>query len=237
MSAQRSRLPDHLALRIALATRELDGVDTARMVLTLLAITGGPLTEARLGRVRASRLRISLSEGLDTPLFSERQLQRAISLLRGRGVPLLEPALPVAQAYREGDLPDSVRIACASDQGECLDAGFTGCRRFLIYQVSSRGSRLIDVRTPGLGGEEPQRYALRSQLLEDCHLLYTLSIGGPASARVIRAGIHPIKVAAPVATREVIEKLQRALALGAPPWLAKIMGVSADQRVRFSGAH
>lgn len=241
-ATHRPRLPDHLALRIALAARELTGVDTARMVRALLAITGEPLTDARLCRVRVSRLRVSLLTVLgedsgSTLLLSERQLQRAISLLRGRGVQMPQPVLPIPQAYCEGDLPDSVRIACASDHGERLDAGFSGCTRFLIYQVSPIASRLIDIRTPEPIAQEQQRHARRAELLADCDLLYTLSIGGAASARVIRAGMHPIKVREPVATREVIEKLQRVLAQGAPPWLAKAMGARPDQRVRLRSGH
>ncbi|HEX8545064.1 MAG TPA: dinitrogenase iron-molybdenum cofactor N-terminal domain-containing protein [Pseudomonas sp.] len=230
------RLADHLALRIALAARELTGIDTAHLIAALLAITGEPLTESRLCRVRASRLRASLGDG-GSLLFSDRQLQCVIELLRGRGVQMPEPVLPAVAPYCEGDLPDSIRIACASDHAEYLDAGFAGCARFLIYQVSPLASRLIQLRTPEFSDEQSPQHASRAELLKDCELLYTLSIGGPACARLIRAGVHPIRIADPVPTCEVIDKLQRVLARGAPPWLAKIMGDGPDQRVRFNGVY
>ena len=43
----RAPLPAHLALRIALAARELNGVDTGQLLRTLLSVTGEPITEAR----------------------------------------------------------------------------------------------------------------------------------------------------------------------------------------------
>lgn len=231
-------LPGHLALRIALAARELKDVDTARLLRALLAVTGEPITEARLGKLRMARLRAALlTPGPDEAApaeLTERQLQRAVGLLKGRGVRMPEEPLPVVQPYREGELPDSVRIACASDQGECLDGSFGRCARYLIYQVSPRSSRLIALREAGSLGEDEDRHARRAELLQDCQLLYTLSIGGPAAAKVIRAGVHPVKVAQPVPAREIVAELQRVLAAVPPPWLAKAMGAEPDQRVRFT---
>ncbi len=221
-------LPAALALRIALAARELEGVDTARLLRAVLAVTGEPITVTRLDRVRVSRLRARLLEQAcahDSALvLGERQLQRAVSLLRGRGVRMPEIPLPVPEAYRDGDLRDSVRIACASDQGECLDGSFGTCARFLIYQISPSASRLIDLREPAQPrAAEQDRLAQRAELLQDCQLLYTLSIGGPAAAKVIRAGVHPIKIAGPAPVRDIVAELQRVLATAPPPWLAKAM--------------
>lgn len=233
------RLPDHLALRIALAAREIQGMDTARLLLAVLAVTGEPITAARLEKLRVSRLRTRLLIPSDSnaqpQAINERQLQLAISLLRGRGVHMPQEPLPIPEAYRDGDLRDSVRIACASNQGEYLNGSFGNCARFLIYQISPNASRLIALREPAPVCEEEDRLSLRAKLLHDCQLLYTLSIGGPAAAKVIRAGVHPVKLSAPVPAREIVEELQRVLASAPPPWLAKAMGVEPDQRVRFTG--
>lgn len=233
-----ARLPAHLALRIALAARVLKGVDTALLLRALIAAVGEPITEARLAKLRGSRLRARLLEagggGEASPVISEGQLQRALSLLKGRGVRMPEEPPPTPQPYREGELQDSVRIACASDNGERLDGSFGNCARFLVYQISPSASRLIDVRQPGTCSAEEDRNALRAQLLADCQLLYTLSIGGPAAAKVIRAGVHPVKLARPQPAREIVEELQRVLATAPPPWLAKAMGAEPGRRVRFT---
>ncbi|PMR73787.1 dinitrogenase iron-molybdenum cofactor N-terminal domain-containing protein [Billgrantia endophytica] len=233
---ERSRLPAHLALRIALAARELSGVETARLLDALLAATGGRITEARLGKLRLARLRACLrvSIGVAASVPSERQLQRAVGLLKGRGVSMPEEPLPIPLPYCEGeDLCGSVRIACASNEGERLDGRFSNCARFLIYQISPCANRLIALRQPAPPGEDEDRHTARAELLRDCQLLYTLSIGAPAAAKVVRAGVHPVKVGDPVPAREIVEELQRVLAAAPPPWLAKAMGVEPDQRLRF----
>jgi len=59
------------------------------------------------------------------------------------------------------------------------------------------------------------------------------SIGGPAAAKVIRADIYPIKVPDVV---EAVDKLHEFQAVfdAPPPWFAKILGVSAEDRKRFN---
>ncbi|MBB3103897.1 dinitrogenase iron-molybdenum cofactor N-terminal domain-containing protein [Azomonas macrocytogenes] len=235
-----ARLPAHLALRIALAARALKGVDTACLLQALIAAVGEPITEARLAKLRASRLRSRLLEAgsAETPssplVLTDRQLQQALGLLKGRGVKMPEEPLPKPQAYQEGDLQDSIRIACASDGGERLDGIFSNCTRFLIYQISPRESRLIALREPGSCRKDMDRHAYRAELLQDCQLLYTLSIGGPAAAKVVRAGVHPVKLARALPAREIVEELQRVLATAPPPWLAKAMRRSRDSSHDFS---
>ncbi len=236
-----ARLPAHLALRIALAARALKDIDTAWLLQALIAAVGEPITEARLAKLRASRLRSKLmatgssdSACNKSSLLTERQLQQAIGLLKGRGVKMPEEPLPALENYLEGDLRDSIRIACASNSGERLDGIFSSCTRFLIYQISPQESRLIDLREPGPCAKDMDRHAYRATLIQDCQLLYTLSIGGPAAAKVVKAGIHPIKLAHALPAREIVEELQRVLATAPPPWLAKVMGAEPGQRIRFS---
>lgn len=64
-------------------------------------------------------------------------------------------------------------------------------------------------------------------------MLYVASIGGPATAKVVKADIHPIKDAAGGSARERMVALQPILGEKAPPWLAKAMGQLPEERVRF----
>lgn len=232
--SQQERLPAHLALRIALAARALKGIDTASLVRVLIAAVGEPITEARLAKLRASRLRSRLSEQALTEELTDRQIHRALGLLKGRGVSMPEDPLPAPQAYQAGDMPDSIRVACASNTGDALDGIFGSCSRFLIYQISPQENRLIELRDAQCAADHSDRHAYRAELLKDCHLLYTLSIGGPAAAKVVRMGVHPVRVARAVPAKEIVEELQRVLATAPPPWLAKVMGAEPGQRVRFS---
>jgi nitrogen fixation protein NifX len=222
-------LSDEVALRIALAARALPDTDTARLIRVLDDAVGLPPTERKLARLKVK----SLKEALDGELadIDTGALKEAVAILRGEAEIDTDPP-PAAEPYADGDMPDSIRVACASNNGELLDGHFGSCRRFLIYQVSSCESRLIDVRVPD-DAEAEDKNAYRAGLIADCQVLYAASIGGPAAAKVVKADIHPMKDGAGGSVRERLVALQGVLASQAPPWLAKVMGKTPGERVRF----
>ena len=67
----------------------------------------------------------------------------------------------------------------------------------------------------------------------DCQILFVASIGGPAAAKVVRYGIHPIKKPQAGSALDEIKALQSVIGKDAPPWLSKVMGQSHEQRIRF----
>ncbi len=73
----------------------------------------------------------------------------------------------------------------------------------------------------------------RAELIQDCQVLYIASVGGPAAAKIVKLGIHPIKLSAIDPITEVVDQLQSVIAGTPPPWLAKVMGVEATDRFRF----
>jgi nitrogen fixation protein NifX len=131
-------------------------------------------------------------------------------------------------------MPDAIRVACASNSGEALDGHFGSCNRFLIYQVSRDEIRLIDVRETAASGGGEDKNAWRARLIADCQVLFVASIGGPAAAQVVKAGIHPVKDSRGGNARAPLGELQEKLASAPPPWLAKAMGHAAEDRVRFT---
>ena len=161
-------------------------------------------------------------------------LKQALALLKGQGADDIEPP-PALDAYTHGDLPGSIRVACASNGGELLDGHFGSCRRFLVYQVAANDFRLIDARTIDDTAAEAKddKNAYRAALIKDCQVLYVASIGGPAAAKVVKLDIHPIKFPNGGSAREHIAALSAVLADKAPPWLAKVMGQGTEERVRF----
>lgn len=58
-------------------------------------------------------------------------------------------------------------------------------------------------------------------------------IGGDESCR---ADIFPIKLPKGRPASEVVQRFQQALVESPPPWLTKILGVSADKRLRLYNA-
>ncbi len=224
-----SPISEDIALRIGLAARALPDTDPARMIRVLADAVGLPPTAEKLAALRVK----DLKSAADGELADQDQdaLKAALAILKGEGLDDPDP-LPALDNYEDGDLPDSIRVACASDNGELLDGHFGAARRFLVYQVSADACRLIDVRrVRDLGQEDKNAY--RAGLIRDCQVLYVASIGGPAAAKVIKADIHPIKDAAGGSARDRMAALQRILADKPPPWLAKVMGKSPQERIRF----
>jgi nitrogen fixation protein NifX len=218
-----------IALRIALAARVLPDTDVSRLLKVLDSAIGLPPTLTALETLTVKKLKAA-SEGELSEITSS-DLKQALALLKGEGETAEE--LPPTVAYQEGDMTDSVRVACASNNGELLDGHFGSCNRFLVYQINASEVRLIDIRNIHGAKEAEDKNAFRANLIEDCQVLYVASIGGPAAAKVVRAGVHPIKYPRGGETRDQLSELQKVIAGNPPPWLAKIMGKEAEERVRF----
>ncbi|KAB2922305.1 MAG: dinitrogenase iron-molybdenum cofactor biosynthesis protein [Dechloromonas sp.] len=222
------------ALRIALAARALNGLDVRALVGALIEKLDTPLTESKLGTLTVEDLRVILAgdfaeQGCHVGVEPE-ALKEAIRLLWGQGV--VNSDFPAIEAYTDGDMPGSLRVAIAANRGENLDGHFGSCERFLVYQVSPTDIRLVDVRSTVEADGAEDRNAARSALINDCQIVYVQSIGGPAAAKVVRAGVHPVKKPGGGPAREALAELQQRLTCP-PPWLAQIMGVPAASLARF----
>ncbi len=222
-----------IALRIGLASRELPDTTPATMMKVLNDIIGLPPTPAKLKKVSVKHLK-SACDG-EFSHIPAANLKEAAAYLRGeKSVEFDDDSLPKPVAFEEGDMPGSIRVAISSNSGESLDGHFGSCTRYLIYQVSAQEIRLIDVRTGQTESEDSEdKMSARADAVGDCQLLYVVSIGGPAAAKVVRRNVHPIKRPvggdAPVLLADLQENLK-----GQPaPWLAKVMGMCVEDRIRF----
>lgn len=214
-----------LALRIGLAARALPDTDAKRLLSVLTDCVGLPLTEQKLLGLSLDALKAAAKgefSAIDLPL-----LTHALSILQS------DLNAPAQQAYKEGDMPGSVRIACASNDGINVDGHFGSCSQFLVYQVSADEIRLIDIRSTDCQQEVEDKNLFRAELIQDCQVLYIASVGGPAAAKIVKLGIHPIKLPAIDAIAGVLGQLQNVIAGTPPPWLAKVMGIEASERFHF----
>jgi nitrogen fixation protein NifX len=219
------------ALRIALAARSLPDIVLAEFVGALADRLGLPLSTEKLGSVTVADLQQVLKGGGAEQAFERSALEQAVRCLRGEeGVEADEPQIAT---YVDGDMPESIRVAVASNSAENLDGHFGSCLRFLVYQVSRAEIRLIAARPTGQTDAAEDKNAARAELIGDCHVVCVQSIGGPAAAKVVRAGLHPLKFSEPRPARATLGKLQDALAVP-PPWLAKIVGVAPATLARFA---
>ena len=223
-------ITDEIALRIGLAARELPDTDAARLLRVLADAVGLPPTAKKLEGLKVKDLKVA-ADG-EFAAVDTTALKTALACLKGEYEVESDP-LPPVQTYRDGEFPRSIRVACASNRGAVLDGHFGSCKRFLIYQVSQDESRLIDIRPIDDADAEDDRNDYRASLIRDCQLLFVASIGGPAAAKVVKAGIHPIKKPEVVDADREMQQLQAVIGKDAAPWLAKVMGQSPQERIRF----
>lgn len=222
------------ALRIAQAARVLDNVNAGAFAAKLGDQIGLPITEEKLAKVTVADLKFILSgEETVEPDVDSASIKLAVRHLWGATGE--DEGFPQPQAFREGDLPGSLRVAVASNSEENLDGHFGSCPRFLIYQVGRNEIRLIDVRPTVLTDEAEDKNVARANLIKDCQIVYVQSIGGPAAAKAVRANVHPVKAPEGGQASIALQRLQAVLD-APPPWLAKILGVQAKSLIRFSEA-
>lgn len=220
------------ALRIAMAARALPGVNLAAFVHALGERLGLPVTDDKLARMTVADLKAMLQgDEIVDPGVDGSALKAAVRYLWGEGLaddaPVADPDIPQGEG--------ALTVAVASNSGEQLDGHFGSCKRFLIYRVAEDGIWLAAVCTALQADGAEDRNAARAELLAGCQLVYVQSIGGPAAAKVVRAGVHPVKHPAGGAAREVLRPLQQVLG-SPPPWLARALGRKAQSLERFSSA-
>jgi len=220
------------ALRIALAAKALEEVNPRAFTIKLAEKIGLPVTEDKLATVTVAEIKLLLTgEETIEPEQDTASIKLAVRYLWGENGD--DSDIPKPDVYKDGDMPDSLRVAVASNTGENLDGHFGSAPRFLVYQVGKSEIRLIDVRPTLLADEAEDKNVARSEMIDDCQIVYVQSIGGPAAAKVVRAGIHPVKIATAGPARAAIAGLQAVLD-APPPWLAKLMGVEAKSLAQFA---
>lgn len=145
--------------------------------------------------------------------------------MTARRLRLIEPESPVT------DSETPLRIAIATNDLEHLDAHFGSARKVAIYEVTSRSARMVEVLEFGAVTDQKgahdgidDRITPKVEALAGCALLFVLAIGGPSAARVVRAGIHPIKRKTPEPIAEVLAQTQTMLKGSPPPFLRKALG-------------
>lgn len=220
------------ALRIAQAARVLADVNAGAFAAKLGEQIGLPITEEKLAKVTVADIKLILSgEETVDPDVDGASIKLAVRHLWGASED--EENLPPVVAYKDGEMPGSLRVAVASNSEENLDGHFGSCPRFLIYQVGSDEIRLIGIRSTAVADDAEDKNVARANLIKDCQIVYVQSIGGPAAAKAVRANIHPVKAPEGGKASIALQRLQAVLD-APPPWLAKILGVEAKSLSRFS---
>lgn len=219
------------AFRIALAAKALAEVKPAAFTIKLAEKLGLPITEEKLATLTVADLKLILGgEETVEPDVDTASIKLAVRFLWGENGD--DSSVPKPEPYVDGEMPGSLRVAVASNTADQLDGHFGSAPRFLVYQVGKEAIKLVDVRPTLVADDAEDKNVARSELINDCQIVYVQSIGGPAAAKVVRANVHPIKFPQAVPAREALARLQGTLE-SPPPWLARIMGVKAKSLAQF----
>jgi nitrogen fixation protein NifX len=212
------QMSNEAALRVAMAVKSLPNIDIKSLLGLLIQHLGEPLSEQKLMSLSPKSFRILVSS-LDESI-SRRDVTSALAVLTNQGLDGVDA--PVVPDYPPLPGP-KLRVAVTSNQGEQLNGHYGSCLRMLVYEVSGSCYQLVDSRPVdnSLKGESRSDYML--SLITDCHILFTLSIGGPAAAKVTRAYIHPVKKTQACVAEEVLAELAKVIAGTPPPWMLKLL--------------
>ena len=117
-----------------------------------------------------------------------------------------------------------LRVCFATGDGIVVDQHFGRCDRFDVYGLTAREAVLVASRLVApAGDDEGDRITGRLDAVRDCAILHVADIGGSAAARVVNAGVHPLKVPSGSPVDALTVRLQGVLAGTPPPWLRKVL--------------
>jgi len=131
-------------------------------------------------------------------------------------------------------LLNPMKVAFATKDFESVDAHFGGAKEFAVYNVSVDGFELngvIKTDTSSLKGDEKTEFKVEA--LKGINLMYCESIGGTAAAKVIRAGINPMKVQEYTKIEHILNDLVRMIGDNPPPWIKRIMNIETTEDPRL----
>ena len=117
-----------------------------------------------------------------------------------------------------------MKIAFTTKTGEMIDLHFGQTDVFHVWEVGAEEAFFIETVSVGEHGrDEEDRIAARAKVLQDCAIVYTMQIGGPAAAKLVALKIHPMKTGSEVGLKATVERFQEVLRNNPPPWLRKAM--------------
>jgi len=130
-------------------------------------------------------------------------------------------------------MDNALKVAFATKDMEEINAHFGGAREFVVYNVSKDGfslSGVIKTDTSELKDDDITDFRVRA--LKGINIMYCESIGGTAAAKVIRAGINPMKVNESTLIEDVLKSLVKMINANPPPWIKQIINMKTEHDVR-----
>ena len=132
-------------------------------------------------------------------------------------------------------LENIIKVAFATKDMERINAHFGGAKEFIVYKVSPDGYEVdgvIKTDTTAMSGDAKTEFKVEA--LKGINMMYCESIGGTAAAKVIRAGMNPMKVQEPRKIEDVLKELVVMINNNPPPWIRRIMNIEITEDPRLA---
>ncbi|MHB1679419.1 MAG: nitrogen fixation protein NifX [bacterium] len=100
---------------------------------------------------------------------------------------------------------------------------FGWAKKIAVYDVTESGFDFIELREFEEEEDEMEKIDKKIAKLRDLKIIFVENIGGTAAAKIVSAGIHPVKSKPDDKIVNVLENLQEVLSKNPPPWLKKII--------------
>jgi len=118
-----------------------------------------------------------------------------------------------------------MRVAFTSGSGTHIDQHYGKTESFYVWEIGPTDAacvgRVIPPAVDEAGGLE-ETLAARADAVADCNILYTLQIGGPAAAKLVRRNVHPMRAPCVTPIADMVARLQEVLRNNPPPWIRKL---------------
>lgn len=132
-------------------------------------------------------------------------------------------------------LENAIKVAFATKDLETINAHFGGAKEFAVYNVSQEGfmmDSVVKTDTSAMTGDDKTDFKVKA--LNGINIMYCESIGGTAAAKVIRAGINPMKVQEPRRIEDVLKELVSMINDNPPPWIKRIINFETTEDPRLA---
>ncbi|WP_138464804.1 nitrogen fixation protein NifX [Poseidonocella sp. HB161398] len=124
-----------------------------------------------------------------------------------------------------------LRVAIATNDMENLNAHFGSAKKFAVYDVTPTGHSFVEAhefakftKQSGKHDDQDDKITPKIEAIAGSAILFALAVGGPSAAKLVKAGIHPIKRKGPEPITDVLEQVRVMLNGTPPPFLRKILG-------------
>ncbi len=119
-----------------------------------------------------------------------------------------------------------MRVAFASENGSHIDQHYGKATTFFVWEIGPGEAACVGRIVPPTASSDKDledTLAARADSVADCNIVYSLQIGGPAAAKLVRRRVHPMKTQTTTPIPEMVTRLQGVLRNSPPPWLRKLL--------------